>query len=398
MRPPQFVARWSKIQQKETAVSQSHFNDICQLVGHKPPIEHDPGGQNFSFEAHTVKPDGSKGFADVFYRDKFIWEYKGPHKDLDKAHRQLQLYRESLHNPPLLITSDIHTIIIHTNFTGYPTIKHTITFDDILSGDGVEKLRWAFFTPDRFTPEKTRQNITKATADTLLNVAEQMKKHRDVLGVGAYSNEQLAHFLVRLLFALFAEDMGLLPDNLFTKIVQARGGSYADLQPVLRELFAKMRGGGTFGMWRIRHFDGTLFDDDFVPAIPHDLGRALLQAAEQDWSQVDPSIFGTLFERVIDEGKRAQLGAHYTSEADIMLIVEPVLMEPLRRKWDTVRRESQTYEVSTAETCEVFKTSQVSGLPNLAGLIRKITHEYKTTARYSLSYLPTWQQSPNHLF
>ena len=61
----------------------------------------------------------------------------------------------------------------------------------------------------------------------------------------------------------------------------------------------------------------------------------LLQAAEQDWSQVDPSIFGTLFERVIDESKRAQLGAHYTSEDDIMLIVEPVLMEPLRRKWDT---------------------------------------------------------------
>jgi type II restriction/modification system DNA methylase subunit YeeA len=240
---------------------------------------------------------------------------------------------------PLLITSDTHTIQIHTNFNNYPIQTHVVRFDDILKGDGVEKLTWAFFTPERFKPEKSRQRITKATADSLLRVADEMKKHRDILGVGSYSNEQLAHFLVRLLFALFAEDMGLLPDNLFTQIVRVRGGDYAHLQATLRELFNKMRGGGAFGLWPIRHFNGALFDDDFVPDIPHDLGKFLLQAAEQDWSQIDPSIFGTLFERVIDEGKRAQLGAHYTSEADIMLIVEPVLMAPLKRRWDDLRRE-----------------------------------------------------------
>jgi type I restriction-modification system DNA methylase subunit len=101
-----------------------------------------------------------------------------------------------------------------------------------------------------------------------------------------------------------------------------------------------MRGGGTFGFTTIRHFDGTLFDDEFVPDIPHDLAQALLRAAVQDWSAVDPSIFGTLFERVIDEDKRAQLGAHYTSESDIMLIVEPVLMAPYKEKWETLRRQA----------------------------------------------------------
>lgn len=338
MTPAQFVAKWSQIHQKETAVSQSHFNDICRLVGHQTPLEYDPSGERFSFETQTAKPDGAKGFADVYFREKFIWEYKGPHKDLDKAYQQLQLYREALENPPLLITSDIRTIVIHTNFNNYPIQQHTITLDDIISGDGVTKLTWAFFEPERFKPERTRQNITKATADSLLNVANEMKKHRDVLGDGRFSNEQLAHFLVRLLFALFAEDMGLLPDNLFTQVVKARGGNYGELRPVLQELFDKMRSGGTFGLWRIRHFNGTLFDDNFVPDIPHDLGRLLMQAAEQDWAQVDPSIFGTLFERVIDEDKRAQLGAHYTSEDDIMLIVEPVLMAPLKRKWNEVRQ------------------------------------------------------------
>ena len=340
MTPQQFVAKWSQIQQKETAVSQTHFNDICQLVGHPTPLEYDPSGERFSFETQTAKPDGAKGFADVYFREKFIWEYKGPHKDLDKAYQQLQLYREALENPPLLITSDIRTIVIHTNFNNYPIQQHSLTLDDILSGDGVQKLTWAFFEPERFKPARTRQNITKATADSLLNVANEMKKHRDLLGEGSFSNEQLAHFLVRLLFALFAEDMGLLPDNLFTQIVKARGGNYGELRPVLQELFDKMRSGGIFGMWPIRHFNGTLFDDNFVPDIPHDLGRLLMQAAEQDWAQVDPSIFGTLFERVIDEDKRAQLGAHYTSEEDIMLIVEPVLMAPLRQKWDQVRREA----------------------------------------------------------
>ncbi|MBK8901688.1 MAG: class I SAM-dependent DNA methyltransferase [Anaerolineaceae bacterium] len=336
--PKEFVAKWSQIQQKETAVSQSHFNDICRLVGHQTPLEFDPSGERFSFETQTAKPDGAKGFADVYFREKFIWEYKGPHKDLDKAYQQLQLYREALENPPLLITSDIRTIVIHTNFNNYPIQQHTITLDDIIKGNGVPKLAWAFFEPERFKPERTRQNITKATADSLLNVANEMKKHRDLLGDGSFSNEQLAHFLVRLLFALFAEDMGLLPDNLFTQVVKARGGNYGELRPVLQELFDKMRSGGVFGMWRIRHFNGTLFDDNFVPDIPHDLGRLLMQAAQQDWAQVDPSIFGTLFERVIDEDKRAQLGAHYTSEDDIMLIVEPVLMAPLKRKWNAVRQ------------------------------------------------------------
>lgn len=335
----QFVAKWSQIQQKETAVSQSHFNDICRLVGHPTPLEYDPAGQTFVFEAKTVKPDGQKGFADVYFHEKFIWEYKGPHKDLGKAYQQLLLYRDALNNPPLLITSDIHTIEIHTNFNNYPRQTHIITLDDIAAGPGLEKLRWVFYDRERFRPAKDQREITKATADTFLAVADAMKQHQRITGE-AYSPEQLAHFLVRLLFALFAEDMGLLPDNLFTQIVQRHSSRYENLQPVLGELFRKMRGGGYFGLWPIRHFNGTLFDDDFVPAIPYDLGQTLLRAAEQDWSSIDPSIFGTLFERIIDESKRAQLGAHYTSEADILLIVEPVLLAPLKARWEGVRAEA----------------------------------------------------------
>lgn len=339
MTPQQFVEKWSRIQQNERAIAQTHFNDICRLIGHPTPLEYDPSGRTFSFETGTIKPDGRKGFADVFFRGRFIWEYKGPSRDLDKAYEQLLLYRDTLDNPPLLITSDVHTIHIHTNFTNRPTHKQTITFNDILNGRGLEQLRWAFTDPERFKPERTKEEVTRASADTFIAVADAMKQHQRLTGE-AYSPEQLAHFLVRLLFCLFAEDLGLLPKKIFTEIVRVQGGeAYADLTHALRNLFQAMRSGHPFGFYRIPWFNGTLFDDDFVPSVPHDLAKIILRAAEQDWSAVDPSIFGTLFERVIDEEKRAQLGAHYTSQSDILLIVEPVLIAPLRHRWDEVRRE-----------------------------------------------------------
>jgi hypothetical protein len=335
--PTEFVAKWSRIQQKERATAQTHFNDVCRLVGHPTPLEFDPDGRDFSFEIQTDKPDGEKGYADVFFRGRFIMEYKGPHKDLTRAYRQLQLYRDALDNPPLLITSDLHTIEIHTNFTDRPVVRTVVTLDDIAAGPGVDTLRRAFTEPQSFMPDRTREVITKASAASFLAVAEEMKQHQRVTGE-TYSAERLAHFLVRLLFCLFAEDLGLLPDKVLTETLR-RQSDYTNLQPMLRALFAAMRDGGVFGYIPIRHFNGTLFDDDFVPEVPADLVRALLKAANEDWSAVDPSIFGTIFERVIDPGKRSQLGAHYTSKDDILLIVEPVLMEPLKREWDDLRRD-----------------------------------------------------------
>ena len=151
--------------------------------------------------------------------------------------------------------------------------------------------------------------------------------------------ERLAHFIIRLLFCLFAEDLGLLPERVFTNLTDSELSE--DLFRVsLRQLFSAMRDGGVFGRHGIRHFDGGLFDDDYVPAdLPGDVKQDLLRAARQDWAGIDPSIIGTLFERVIDESKRAKLGAHYTSREDIELIVQPVLMQPLVRRWQEVKRE-----------------------------------------------------------
>ena len=336
MTPQEFVAKWSQIHLNERATAQSHFNDVCRMVGHPLPLEADPSGADFAFETRTVRSDGRKGFADVFYRGKFIWEYKGAHKDLGKAYQQLLLYREALESPPLLITSDMQGIFLHTNFTNRPVEKHEVTFKRLLEGDGLDVLRRAFFHPESFMPTRTQQAITLASAETFVGVADAMKKHQLVTGEH-YPAEQLAHFMARLLFCLFAEDMELLPRRIFSQMVKAHQEEDADFRAGLGSLFQQMRQGGLFGMWRVPYFNGTLFDDGFVPELPHDLAYALLRAIDQDWREIDPSIFGTLFERVIDERKRSQLGAHYTGREDIESLIEPVVMAPLRHQWREVR-------------------------------------------------------------
>ncbi|MDM8521680.1 N-6 DNA methylase [Anaerolineales bacterium HSG6] len=337
--PKEFVEKWSVIQQKEIAVAQSHFFDICALVNHPRPLDFDPDGKIFAFEATTQKSTGAKGRADVFFRDRFIWEYKGAHANLDKAYNQLNLYRDALGNPPLLITSDTQRIILHTNFTNTVKRVYEIDFDSLVTGDGLSLLKRAFYNPDTFKPDQTQEQVTLATSKTFTKVAEILQRWAAAEG-HTIDPEKLAHFIIRLLFCLFAEDMKLLPDHLFTKMVSQKG-TLNDFVHGLHGLFTTMRNGGYFGSHRVPYFDGGLFDDDFVPPDPpSDIKTTLFQATKLDWSNIDPSIFGTLFERIIDESKRAKLGAHYTSKDDIMLIVQPVLMEPLRREWQAVKQKT----------------------------------------------------------
>ena len=115
--PQEFVQRWRGASLKERSGSQSHFIDLCHLVGEQSPTEADPSGKHYCFEAGASKASGGNGWADVWKQGYFAWEYKGPHANLDVAYKQLLLYREALENPPLLIVSDMVQIIVHPNFT-----------------------------------------------------------------------------------------------------------------------------------------------------------------------------------------------------------------------------------------------------------------------------------------
>jgi hypothetical protein len=111
-----FIAKWSKVELTERSAAQAHFLDLCELVGHPKPQDADPKGEWFTFERGASKQSGGDGWADVWKKDFFGWEYKGRHKDLDAAYDQLLEYRADLNNPPLLVVCDMDIIRIRTNF------------------------------------------------------------------------------------------------------------------------------------------------------------------------------------------------------------------------------------------------------------------------------------------
>ncbi len=111
MTPQHFIAKWQKANLSERAACQEHFLDLCALIDHPTPAQDDPHGTRFTFEAGAAKLDGKQGWADVWKRGFFAWEYKGKHANLDKAYQQLLQYRESLQNPPLLVVCDIERIV-----------------------------------------------------------------------------------------------------------------------------------------------------------------------------------------------------------------------------------------------------------------------------------------------
>ena len=327
MTPHQFIAKWRDVELKERTASQSHFNDLCALLEVVDPIAADPAGEWFTFEKGASKTGGGEGWADVWRRGCFAWEYKGPKKDLDKAFAQLLQYSVALENPPLLIVSDMDRIRIHTNWTNTVQQVHTFTLDDLLDGQVRQQLKRAFTDPDHFRPAQTRQALTEETAQEFALLAQRLRERE-------HEPHAVAHFVNQLVFCMFAEDTDLLPGNLFTSMLdlcRADADSFAEHAAMLFAAMAEP--GGKVGFTRISWFNGGLFSNDRVlPLTAADIAD-LHRAAQRDWSQIDPSIMGTLFERGLDPDKRSQLGAHYTDRDKIMMIVHPVIIDPLQAEW-----------------------------------------------------------------
>ena len=148
MTPQQFIAKWQRVNLSERSACQQHFLDLCELLGQPKPAEADPEGTWYTFEKGVQKTEGGQGWADVWMRDHFGWEYKGKHKDLKAAYSQLLLYREALENPPLLVVCDMDRFEVHTNFTG--TAKRVYAFDlaGLAEPENLDVLRKLFTEPE----------------------------------------------------------------------------------------------------------------------------------------------------------------------------------------------------------------------------------------------------------
>ncbi len=328
--PEAFIAKWKAVELKERSAAQSHFNDLCAMLGEPSPTEADPKGEWYAFEKGASKTTGGEGWADVWKRGHFGWEYKGKTKSLDKAFAQLQQYALALENPPLLVVCDLDRFRIHTNWTNTVSQVHEFALDDLKDAETRQKLKWVLSDPEKLRPQKTRQKLTEEVAAQFAALAQRLRAR-------GHQAETVAHFVNRLIFCMFAEDVKLLPNKLFTKMLMSTAKQPEQFAKRASELFKAMKAGGEAAWETIDWFNGGLFDDDTALPLDKDDIAIALAAANAEWEEIDPSILGTLFERGLDPDKRSQLGAHYTDRDKIMLIIDPVINRPWLAEWETTK-------------------------------------------------------------
>jgi hypothetical protein len=327
MTPESFITTWQANTRNEAAGSKPHFVDLCALLD-VPPPHSDPTGTTYAFEKGVKKAAGDGGWADVWKRGCFGWEYKARGGDLEKAHDQLLRYAGALENPPLLITSDMERIIVRTNWTNAVSERREFGLEDLRDPAVRGLLKSCWTDPDRWRPAVTRQALTEKAAGDFAELARRLRER-------AHAPQTVAHFVNRMVFCLFADDVGLLPDRLLSSMLVFAAKVPANFASAASELFRAMRDrGGRVGFQPVPWFNGGLFDDDAALPLESPDIALLSRVAALDWAEVDPSIFGTLFERGLDPDKRSQLGAHYTDCDKIGLLVDAVVVRPLLAEWE----------------------------------------------------------------
>jgi type II restriction/modification system DNA methylase subunit YeeA len=332
MTPEAFIALWKDNKLTERGGAQAHFDDLCDLLGVAKPRDPD----NYCFERGAQKASSGNGWADVWKRGHFGWENKKPGRDLNAALKQLTDYSLQLENPPLLIVCDRERIVIHTAFTGYPDEPREIRIEQLIAPEARQILKWVFTDPEKLRPEKSTAAITAQAAGQFAQLAAAMRSR------GAFADncgQKVAHFLVQCLFCMFAEDEQLLPAGIFTDLLKNAGSDADKAARRIEKLFTAMqKKGGDYGDHDIAWFNGGLFKNIEIPPLTAaDLQALHRAAADMDWRAIDPTIFGTLFERGLDPAARAPLGAHYTDTGTIAKLIEPLVSEPLAAAWAAIR-------------------------------------------------------------
>ena len=327
MTPLEFIRKWKPVALTERATAQTHFIDLCALLGHEDPVTADPKGDWFAFEKGVTKSGGGDGFADVWKRNYFAWEYKKKKANLDQALAQLVRYASALENPPLQVACDTDRFVIQTAWTNAVPKRYEIELEELVDPAKLDILHSVFFDPTKLRPSETRAGVTKEAADKFSTIAESLKRHG--------SPDRVAHFINQIVFCFFANSIKLLPEGFFSKLLRKAAKNPRKAEEYFNQLFAVMESGGEYDLTDILHFNGGLFDGaKALPLSESEIGL-LHAAASLDWSLIDPTIFGTLFERFLDPDKRSQIGAHYTDPDKILTIVEPVIFRPLLREWES---------------------------------------------------------------
>ncbi len=364
-----FVATWSQSSGAERANKDSFLAQLCEVldVPRPDPTTGDAARDQYVFEkdAPFVFEGGAKSIKkiDLYKAGHFILEAKqgselgaaklgtakrgtpGWSVAMNDAFGQALGYSKSFDQAvPFLVVCDIgHCFDLYADFSGswqyrpFPNAQqHRIYLKDLLTKPAlVDRLRLLFTDPYALDPSKHAAKVTREVAAHLAELAKKLETDHGQVPV--------ARFLMRCLFTMFAEDVGLLPDRLFTQYLRDYWlKSPASFPGGIESLWRAMNDGGNLPTAKLLRFNGGLFVGPTGLDLDEEALQLLLKAAECDWSDVEPAIFGTLLERALDPEERHRLGAHFTPRAYVERLVKPTIEEPLREEWDQIRIEVRT--------------------------------------------------------
>lgn len=272
-------------------------------------------------------------------------------KVMDMARRQAEAYARALPDehpyPPFLLVLDVgNELQVFADFSGqgrnytqFPDRQSfRISMHDLLRPEVQDLIRRIWTDPLSLDPARRSAEVTQDVARRLARIARELERRHDP--------HEVATFLMRCLFTMFAEDAGLLPEQSFLGLLERMRQTPEHFAPALEELWEKMDRGGYAGIINatIRRFNGTLFRDARALPLDADGIAELYAAARRDWRDVEPAIFGTLLENALDPRERGRLGAHYTPRVYVERLVNPTVIQPLREDWDIARQRARELE------------------------------------------------------
>ncbi|MCT8266937.1 class I SAM-dependent DNA methyltransferase [Afifella sp. JA880] len=380
-----FIEVWSASGGAENANAQGFIRDLCDLLGVARPdaTQENEALNNYVFEKrvdHRIRGLTTAHRIDCYKRDCFILEAKqsssqsrrgaaDPNqsellpeaaspirggtakrgtaawdKAMRSAYNQAVSYVGDLpaghRPPPFVILVDVGYVIeLYANFSGqgrnytqFPDRKSfQIFLEDLRDPEIRARLATIWTEPQALDPAKRSAEVTRDIAERLARIAKSLEVKHDP--------KEVAEFLMRCLFTMFAEDVELLPKERFVKFLEEIRETPENFVPALESLWAVMDTGGYAPHLNatVKRFNGALFKTRKALPLDRDAIHEMWVAAKRDWRDVEPAIFGTLLERALDRRERSKLGAHYTPRAYVERLVEPTVIEPLRDEWKNVQ-------------------------------------------------------------
>ena len=325
-RATQFVHDWSDAS-RERAESQTFWNEFFQVFGITRR-------RVASFEEPVKKLGDKRGSIDLLWKGTLLVEHKSKGKSLDKAYEQALDYFPGIEEhelPKYILISDF------SNFRLYDLDKDDI-FDFALS-DFPQKIHlFGFISGYKKRTYRDEDPVN-------IEVAEKMGELHDALLNSGYNGHKLEIFLVRLIYCLFADDTGIFPKDHFRYFIEKTRENGSDTGPIIANIFQTLNTAESSRptsideeLQQFPYVNGSLFDEFLpIPIFDGQMRAILLECCSFDWGNVSPAIFGSMFQSVMDEAKRRNLGAHYTSEKNILKLVRGLFLDDLHREFEAIK-------------------------------------------------------------